>query len=139
VTARELADRLAIRDLLATYALAVDRKDLARVAGCFTPDCAYEGRLGRGTIAQALAALGDAFARYARTMHLMGTHEAALDGDAARAETLCIAYHVLPDGRHLTTGVRYADDLVRTPAGWRIRRRVVRTDWTRTDAPAPPA
>jgi hypothetical protein len=69
----------------------------------------------------------------------MGTHDLALDGDAAHADTLCVAYHVRPDGRHVTTGVRYTDDLVRTPAGWRIRHRAVATLWTRDDPPSLPA
>jgi ketosteroid isomerase-like protein len=131
-----LADREAIRDLLCRYALAVDRKQIDTVASCFTPDCAYEGALGQGTIGQALRALELAFTRYARTMHMIGTQEVRLEGDTARAETYCVAYHVRPDGGHLTVGVRYLDDLVRSPLGWQIRHRLVRTDWTRDEPPA---
>jgi 3-phenylpropionate/cinnamic acid dioxygenase small subunit len=131
-----LADREAVRDLLCAYARAVDGKDLAAVAACFTADCAYEGTLGRGTIADALASLERAFARYDRTMHCLSTQQVEVDGDAARAETYCVAYHVRPDGAHLTTGVRYLDELVRTHTGWRIRRRRVRIEWTREDEPA---
>ena len=132
-----LVDREAVRDLLHAYARAVDGKDLAAVAACFTADCAYEGTLGRGTIADALASLEGAFARYDRTMHCMSTQLVEIDGDAARAETYCVAHHVRPDGGHFATGVRYLDALVRTRAGWRIRQRCVRTEWTRPDAPEP--
>ena len=135
MTAGALRDAVEVRDRILAYAAAVDGKRLDRVAGCFTPDCAYEGALGTGTIADALGALGAAFARYATTMHFMGTQDVVCDGDAARAVTYCVAYHVRPDGRHFTAGVRYLDELVRTPAGWRIRRRTVRTDWTRDDPP----
>ena len=130
-----LADREAIRALLARYAIGVDRKDLAMVAGCFTEDCAYEGALGRGTIADALRALAGAFGRYARTMHVMGTQLVELAGDVANAETYCVAHHVLPDGALRTVGVRYLDALVRTEDGWRIRARAVRTEWTRDEPP----
>ena len=124
-------DREAIRDLLHRYALAVDRKRIDAVASCFTPDCTYEGALGRGTIGHALRTLEHAFERYARTMHMIGTQEIHVDGDVARAETYCVAYHVRADGGQLTVGVRYCDDLVRGAQGWQIRRRVVRSDWTR--------
>jgi ketosteroid isomerase-like protein len=132
VTAAALADREAIRELVCGYALAVDRKDLDAVRACFTPDCAYEGSLGQGTIADALATLAGAFARYERTMHCMSTQRIELDGDVARVETYCAAHHVRPDGGHFTTGVRYLDTLTRTADGWRICRRMVRTDWTQT-------
>jgi ketosteroid isomerase-like protein len=130
-----LADREAIRDLVHAYARAVDAKDLVGVAACFTSDCGYEGALGRGTIADALTAPRTAMDRYAVTMHYLGTHAATVDGDTARAETYAVAHHVRGDGGQLTVGVRYHDELVRTPDGWRIARRVVRTDW-RSEHPA---
>jgi ketosteroid isomerase-like protein len=135
VTLAELADREAIRALVHGYAFAVDRKDLDAVRACFTPDCAYDGTLGHGTIGDALATLAGAFARYERTMHCMSTQRIALDGDGAQAETVCVAYHVRPDGAHFTTGVRYLDTLVRTADGWRICARTVRTEWTQTTSP----
>ncbi len=130
---RRLADELAVRDLVLTYARSVDRKDLPAVAACFTPDCAYEGSLARGTIADALASLRDAMNRYVRTMHFMGTQTVELDGDRAGAHTYCLAFHVRPDGALSTVAVRYDDTLVRTPDGWRIAARRVETDWARTD------
>ena len=129
-----LADEIAVRDVVLEYARAVDAMDVEAVARCFTPDCAYEGSLATGTIADALATLRGAFARYTRTMHFMGTQDARVDGDAAEVLTYCTAYHVRLDGRHATVGVRYRDTLVRTPTGWRIARRVVRTAWSRVDS-----
>jgi uncharacterized protein (TIGR02246 family) len=128
-----LADEIAVRDVVLGYARAVDAMDVEAVARCFTPDCAYEGSLASGTIADALATLRGAFARYARTMHFMGTQDAHVDGDAAEVLTYCTAYHVSTDGRHATVAVRYRDVLVRTPGGWRIARRSVRTVWSRLD------
>lgn len=130
-----LRDAQDVRDRVFAYARAIDRRRLDLVADCFTHDCAYEGALGSGTIANALRTLAAAFGRYTATLHFMGTQEVRCDGDSARATTYCVAYHVRPDGRHVTVGVRYHDELVRMPDGWRIRRRTVRTDWTR-DQPA---
>ena len=136
---RRLADELAVRDLVLTYARSVDRKDLAAVADCFTPDCAYEGSLASGTIADALRTLGGAMARYVRTMHFMGTQTVEVDGDAAHALTYCLAHHVRADGGLSTVAVRYRDTLVRTTTGWRIGARRVETDWRREDRVAPAA
>ncbi len=130
---RRLADRAAIQDLVHAYATGVDARDLAAVAACFMPDCVYEGSLARGTIADALASLAAAMARYVRTMHFMGTQTIALEGERARAQTCCLAYHVRPDRTLSTVAVRYHDTLVRTPDGWRISARRVETDWSRTE------
>ena len=130
---RRLADQIAVRDVVLAYARAVDAMDVEAVARCFTPDCAYDGSLASGTIADALATLRAAFARYTRTMHFMGTQDARVDGDRAEALTYCTAYHVRTDGLHATVGVRYRDALVRTASGWRIARRSVRTAWSRLD------
>ena len=135
---RRLADEIAVRDVVLGYARAVDAMDIDAVARCFMPDCAYEGSLASGTISDALATLRGAFARYTRTMHFMGTQDACVDGDTAEVLTYCTAYHVRNDGRHATVGVRYRDALLRTPAGWRIARRSVRTVWSRDDPPSAP-
>ena len=131
MTTGRLADAIAVRDVVLGYARAVDRQDLDAVARCFTADCAYEGSLASGTITDALATLRTALPRYTRTMHFMGTQDVTLDRDTAQAITYCVAFHVRTDGRHVTVAVRYLDTLARTPAGWRIGRRVVRTDWVR--------
>ena len=79
----ELRDRAAIRDLLMRYGHAVDRRDFERVAACFTPDASYDGSLGDGDIATALAALRERMARFESTMHFMSTQVIELAGDTA--------------------------------------------------------
>jgi hypothetical protein len=139
---QELRDRAAIHDLVMRYARGVDRRDLELVASCFAPDAAYEGALGAGTIAVALAALGERLQRYQATMHFMGNLLVELDGDTARCETYGLVYHRL-QGTHeahdFVVGVRYLDELARHGDGWWIVRRVVRTEFQRYDAViAPP-
>lgn len=135
-TAQALADRDAIHGVLLRYAAGVDRKDLDAVAACFTPDAAYAGALGAGTVADALPRLAGAMTRYAATTHRLGPQAIALDGDRAQATTDCIAHHVLPDGAHRTVAVTYADTLARHGDGWRIVARRVTTRWARAEAPA---
>jgi 3-phenylpropionate/cinnamic acid dioxygenase small subunit len=140
VTVGTLLDRAAIRDVLLRYARGVDRRDLAMVRACFTPECGYEGTLARGTIADALASLEERLGRYAGTMHLMGNQLITVDGDTATSETSCVAYHRLAgNAADFVTGVRYLDDFVRDGDHWRIRRRAVRLDWQRHDGVALPA
>ncbi len=131
MTAAALRDREDVRDVLLQYARGVDAKDLPRVAACFTPDAAYHGALGHGTIDEALAALDGAMRRYAATVHRIASQTVAVDGDRARSEADCLAEHVLADGGQLTVAVRYHDDLVRAADGWRIARRAVTTLWRR--------
>lgn len=137
---RKLADRAAIQDVLLRYARGVDRRDLELVASCFTPDASYEGALASGTIAAALERLRDAMARYDGTMHLVGNQLIEVDGDSARSETYAVAYHRLTGTTEATlfiVGVRYLDDLVRDGDEWHICRRVVKTEWQRTEGPLP--
>lgn len=132
---RELLDRTAIQDVLLRYARGVDRRDLDLVASCFTPDATYEGALARGTIADALARLRDRMARYDSTMHFIGNQLIEIRGDLANSETYAIAYHRLTEAGEVklfTVGVRYLDELTRDAGVWRIRRRVVKTEWRTT-------
>lgn len=139
---RRLEDRAAIGEVILGYAHAVDRRDLDAVAACFTPDAAYKGSLGEGTIEVALAALRDRMRQYSSTMHFVGNQLVQLEGDRANAETYAIAYHQIEgDGerQNMAVGVRYLDTLVRTPQGWRICRREVTLEWQRFDQLVLPA
>ncbi len=134
---RDLLHRAAIQDVLLRYARGVDRRDLDVVAPCFTPDAAYEGALACGTITDALERLRDSIAHYESTLHFIGNQLIEINGDTAKSETYAIAYHRLTDGgegRLFTVAVRYLDELVHLGGQWRICRRVVRTEWQRTDA-----
>jgi hypothetical protein len=133
---RQLTDRAAIQDVLLRYARGVDRRDLEVVASCFTPDATYDGALARGTIGQALAGLPARMARYESTLHVLGNQLIELCGDTARSETYALAYHRLTrDGvpQLRTVAVRYLDELIRAGDTWRIRQRVVKMEWERTE------
>jgi ketosteroid isomerase-like protein len=118
-------DRRAIREVVLRYASAVDGRDLAAVASCFTPVASYRGALAVGTIADALAALPAAMARYTATRHTITRHEAVVDGDTARSVSDCTARHWMAAGGCRVVVVRYRDELARGADGWRITRRDV--------------
>ena len=135
MTDAEIEDRAAIRELLLRYARAVDARDLDVVQACFTPDADYRGALASGTVADALVALPEAMGRYRATRHAITSLTVDIDGDTARSSADCTAQHWLPDGRCRTVGVRYHDELVRGPDGWRVARRDVERLWTRGEEP----
>ncbi len=134
-----------IRALVHDYALAMDNTDTAAFSDLFVADGSLVVRaLGRdeplgifrgpgpegvGMIARMLSEL------YAATLHNITTHQATIDGDAATGTTYCLAYHVLAgdEGDRLETiGVRYEEEFVRTPAGWRMRERNATRLWAQT-------
>lgn len=109
-------DHAEIRNLLARYCVLLDRDDAEGWVELFTPDATYHvyGRefVGHdGLRAMATAAPGG--------FHLGGPVAIDLDGDAARTtRNLLFVERGTGEQRHAA----YQDDLVRTPAGWRIAR-----------------
>lgn len=136
---REVADRLAISDLVHGYAQALDRRDPDGAARLFDEDGTFVAyvtpgateplvtRRGRADVTEGLrGVLG-----YRATTHTIGTHLAAVDGDRATGETRCIAYHVRGEARSeslLVWHISYFDTYVRRPDGWRIGERILRVD-----------
>jgi ketosteroid isomerase-like protein len=136
----EQDDLLALRRLVESYALAVDRCDVERVSSLFKedgrlivhrnsePDGPLVARTGRVEIEEALRTLK----RYVATTHLVGAHEATLDGDSASGETTCLAHHIREEGGDridLVLGIRYVDLYERTDDGWMFAERMVGVRW----------
>jgi len=128
---REISDRLEIQDLLVRYTRAIDRKDMALLDTCFTPDAHVDYRSSGGTAGrypEVRAWLEKALAPFAQMMHFIGNTTLELDGDRAKARTYVVNPMGFPnpDGSlHVfTVYAHYVDELVRRPEGWRIARRV---------------
>jgi ketosteroid isomerase-like protein len=133
-TLQSLLDRLAIRDLRYQYAQGLDRRDFDRAVACYAPDAHFQMPdsefHGRDAIRQTVTGL----ARYNTTMHFMGNHLAEINADRATSETYCTAYHFYDrDGaeQQYVMGMRYLDQLVRTPDGWQIVDTFAHIDWLR--------
>lgn len=138
-----MSDREEILDLIATYAHAVDDRDIDRILTVFHSDgrIDFEGGASSGQghdgIREAFenALAGPILAPPATSTHLMSNTLVTADGDTAHAETQAVAYLASPaTGTVVTRGLRYSDDLRRTVDGWRITRRVHRSIW-QTEAP----
>lgn len=132
-----LLDEAGIRDVVARYAHHVDARSIAGILECFTDDARFEsadgsvGTYGRESIRKFFetAFSGPRLTPPAASTHLMANTLIDLDGDIAHAETQAVALLASRAEGLVTRGLRYSDDLVRTPAGWRIVRRVHTCIW----------
>jgi hypothetical protein len=97
LSVREVADRLAIRELVDAYAFCADRRDAARQMALFTDDTDFLVYMDR---------------RYPSP---------TLDGDHASGVTYCRAHHVTVDGsvrRLMVAAIRYLDTFVKHDGAW---------------------
>jgi ketosteroid isomerase-like protein len=130
--AREIADRLALRELACRYARAVDRRDYRAFVALFLPDAVLCGPGYEMPGHEAIEAGIRLIERYEATQHCVHNELFSLHGDEATGEVYCVAYHLYAregEARRLDMGVRYQDRYRRTPAGWRFARRELVVDW----------
>ena len=137
LSAREVSDRLLIREVLDAYAAAVDTRDWELLASLCAADAvldysAYGGP--KGSVAEAVAWIDQALSRIAVSQHLVTNVRIAIDGDTATSQ--CYLFSPLgasTDGggmRVFLVGGYYNDRLRRTQDGWRIVERVAGPTWS---------
>jgi hypothetical protein len=144
-----LEDRLALRELVDAYAMAVDQRDETWFRSLWLPDARLTTHAGAGPAESdldgidAIARIPSMIARYPLTLHVVANHLCRLDGDGdgagATGEAYCIGHHLTPtdDGRHddYVMAIRYIDRYGRDDGGaWRFARREVRRQFTRTES-----
>jgi len=132
---RAILDERSINRLVLDYAQAVDRLDEPLLRRVFAADAVLEGPgwrfEGMEQICTILPMMRDMFVS---SWHAVHQQTVKLNGDRATGENYCA-------GRHLQKGgyaenqvvmmiIRYQDEFVRTPDGWRIARRKEIVDWT---------
>jgi ketosteroid isomerase-like protein len=128
-----LEDRLALQELAARYAQAVDRRDYAAFSALFLADGVLCGpgytMNAHNEIERGIRLIE----QYESTQHCVHQQLVDVRGDVASGETYCVARHVYTkDGvkRKLDMGVRYRDDYRRIAGTWRFARRELQLDWT---------
>jgi uncharacterized protein (TIGR02246 family) len=128
-----LEDRLALQELAARYARAVDRRDYDAFVALFTDDGVLCGpgyvMKAHGEIEKGIRLIE----QYEATQHCVHQQLVDVRGDAARGETYCVARHVYEKAgvkRKLDMGVRYQDEYRRERGAWRFVRRELVLDWT---------
>ena len=131
MTLQEIADRMEINNLLIDYCTAVDARDFDAFDAIFTSDAFIDyTALGgpSGTRAEIKEYLGRVMPNFPASQHLIANSRVWIDGDTARARTMCHNPMVVPlpdEGTQVAFyGLWYVDQLLRTAEGWRIRERV---------------
>jgi ketosteroid isomerase-like protein len=127
---QEISDRLEIEQLLVHYCHAIDQHDWDAYRAVYTKDAVIDD-VSAGpdnSVDDMVEFLSGALERVVLIQHAISTAKIEIDGDTASARTICHCPVVLEraDGetQMFFQGLWYVDDLVRTPDGWKISKRV---------------
>ena len=141
ISPEEAADRLAIRELVETYAHCADRRDAKGQTALFTTDThfvvymnAKEAKPSQELHSrEALAPVFADLNRYDATTHFVGQSTIfTLNGARATGETYCLAHHVTADGgkrRLMIASLRYLDTFAKIDGAWLFAERLLYVDW----------
>ncbi|HVZ09395.1 nuclear transport factor 2 family protein [Rhodopila sp.] len=124
-----LADKDAIRELLATYCFHLDNDEFEAMAALFTPDGVWETAFGTGTGRAGIAAQARAIAQGERPRRVHQTTNIVIDlhGDTAMVRSNWLLFQNSPanssDGPVIGSGGAYHDTVVRQDGRWLFRHR----------------
>ncbi len=128
----ELADRMALRNLVEDYARTIDDRTWDELPKVFAEDGVLTGpgyeMVGLVALRGGLELIG----QYDSTLHLVHNHYVTLSGDEATGETYGVACHLYEAegvARKLDMGIRYRDRYRREAGGWRIAAREFHLAW----------
>jgi hypothetical protein len=133
VNLRALQDRIEITDVLYRYSSCIDSFDNEGVRSVLADDVwAQYGNLEPVSGGDALAEwISGATATIVWQHHLLSVYHVTVDGDRASALSYLTSYQVFENDTNVakTLVARYHDELRRTPAGWKISKRVAEFLW----------
>jgi len=137
----EVADRLAIRELIEAYAHCADRRDANGQMSLFAADTHFVVYMdakdpkpsqelhSREALAPVFADLN----KYAATMHFVGQSTIlSLTSDRGTGEAYCLAHHLTVDGdkrKLMVAALRYYDTFVKLDGSWLFAERLLYVDW----------
>jgi hypothetical protein len=126
---QEISDRMEIQQLLVDYSTAIDQRRFDDLDAVFTPDAYIDYRAMGGIdghFPEVKAWLAEVLPNFPTYSHMVGNFDIRLGGDAATARTILFNPMVLDAEQKqiLFCGLWYDDELIRTPDGWRLTRRV---------------
>ena len=133
-SAAQVADRLAIYDVLVAHCRGVDRADTEILRGCYWPDAEVAYGVFNGSAQRFCEILPKAISVYARTQHCIGNVAIQLDGEIAHVESYVSAYHYAEStegDRDVIFFARYLDRMAKRSNRWKLSHRQVVIDWYR--------
>jgi hypothetical protein len=144
----EAADRLAIRELVESYAHCADRRYAQGQMALFTPDTHFVVYMNAkdpkpSQELHSREALAPVFAdlnKYAATMHFVGQSTIlSLTADQGTGEAYCLAHHLTVDcgkRRLMIAALRYYDTFARMDGAWLFAERLLYVDWIEERVPS---
>jgi hypothetical protein len=141
ISPNEVADRLAIRELVEAYAHCADRRDAKGQMSLFTADTHFVVYMNAKDPTpsqelhsrEALAPVFAALSQYDATTHFVGQSTIlSLSDGRATGEAYCLAHHVTVDGgkrRLMVASLRYLDTFTKADGTWRFSERLLYVDW----------
>jgi hypothetical protein len=135
-----------ITKVLTLAARASDRKDLETQRACYHDDALDNHGVFNGTVDEFFDWLGPHHENYDTFMHFMATPSIEVDGKRAYTETYCIAVTQLKPHQAYTLtaaptsmhGCRFLDVFEERDGVWKIAKRTVVFEWSKTDWTTPP-
>src|ERR1700753_1731607 len=141
ISPNEVADHLAIRELIEAYAHCAARRDAKGPMALFTTDTHFVVYMNAKDpkpaqelhSREALAPVFEDLNKYAATMHFVGQSTIlTLTSDRATGEAYTLAHHLTVDGgkrRLMIAALRYDDAFVKNDGAWLFAERLLYVDW----------
>ncbi|MBL8080903.1 MAG: nuclear transport factor 2 family protein [Anaerolineales bacterium] len=134
----EIEDRLALKELVDTFSVLADKRDVTAQVQLFAPDALVETYRKDELVAklsgrQELETTFGAFLQNFETVyHFNGQQTVVIKDDAASGTSYCLVTLIgIENGRRMKTtiGVYYQDEYIRMSNRWLIARRKSVFDW----------
>jgi ketosteroid isomerase-like protein len=141
ISTEEAANRLAIRELVESYARCADRRDAQGQMALFTEDTRFVVYMDAKNpvptqelhLREALALVFADLDKYDATTHFVGQSTIfTLDAGRATGEAYCLAHHVFRKDEKrilMLASLRYLDTFVKTDGAWLFAERLLYVDW----------
>ena len=130
-------DRFAIIATLDRYSEALDGREWEGLSEVFTADVHMDFEAwqqdGLDAVTKTIRSYLDGCGP---SQHLLGNYRIELDGDRATSKCYCRVMHMGKgehEGKTYESWIEYADELIRTPEGWRSCKRLARANMHQGD------
>ena len=130
---QEIADRLAIIEVIHTYSRGLDRADADVLKSTCWPDAQVDYGFFKGEAHPFLENMPNGLRTYRNTQHQISNTLIAIEGSQARVESYLTAHHYRPgeqgDNSEMTYIGRYLDHLEKRDNVWKIKFRKIVMTW----------